>query len=49
MALKKLGANLISDRDDFNILSKLGESIPNDAELYVICSKESYDKIMEAR
>ncbi|WP_332634970.1 potassium channel family protein [Halalkalibacter flavus] len=48
-ALKKLGANLISDRDDFNILSKLGESIPNDAELYVICSKESYDKIMEAR
>jgi voltage-gated potassium channel len=47
--LKKLGAHLISDRNDFNILMKLGDRIPNDAELYVICSKESYEKITEIR
>ncbi len=47
--LKKLGANLISDRNDFNILSKLEDRIPAEAELYVICSKESYEKIMNIR
>ncbi len=47
--LKKLGANLISDGNDFNILSKLGERIPSESELYVICSKESYKKIMDVR
>ncbi|MFC0560155.1 potassium channel protein [Halalkalibacter alkalisediminis] len=47
--LKKLGANLISDRNDFNILAKLEERIPTEAELYVICSKEAYEKIMEVR
>ncbi|MCL7747318.1 potassium channel protein [Halalkalibacter alkaliphilus] len=45
--LKKLGANLISDRNDFQILTKLGESIPKEAELYAICTKESYEKIMK--
>lgn len=44
--LKKVGANLISDRNDFNILTKLEERIPSNAELYVICSPESYKKIM---
>ncbi|WP_404328694.1 ion channel [Mesobacillus maritimus] len=44
--LKKVGANLISDRNDFNILTKLEERIPSDAELYVICSPESFKKIM---
>ncbi|WP_209121360.1 potassium channel family protein [Alkalihalobacillus sp. BA299] len=43
--LKKIGANLISDRNDFNILTKLGEPIPLEAELYVICNKETYKKL----
>ena len=43
--LKKVGANLISDGNDFNILTKLEERIPTNAELYVICSPESYKKI----
>ncbi|WP_227940380.1 NAD-binding protein [Alkalihalobacillus deserti] len=47
--LKKLGVNLISDRNNFNILSKLDERIPTEADLYVICSKESYEKIMDVR
>ncbi|OLO39316.1 hypothetical protein BTR23_09735 [Alkalihalophilus pseudofirmus] len=46
--LKNAGANLISDRNDFNILSKLGEPIPSEAELYVICNKQTYQKINEA-
>ncbi|MCP8615367.1 potassium channel family protein [Salirhabdus salicampi] len=45
-ALRKVGANLISDRSDFNILTKLGEPIPHDAELFVICNKETYQKIV---
>jgi voltage-gated potassium channel len=44
--LKRVGANLISDRNDFDILTKLEERIPSDAELYVICSADSYKKIM---
>ncbi|MCL7749408.1 potassium channel protein [Halalkalibacter alkaliphilus] len=43
--LKQLGATLISDRNDFNLLTKLEEPIPNEAELYVICSKEAYEKM----
>lgn len=43
--LKSLGANLLSDRYDFQIISKLDEQIPDDAELYVICSKETYEEI----
>jgi voltage-gated potassium channel len=43
--LKKVGANLISDRNDFDILTKLDRTIPEDAELYAICSQESYQKI----
>ncbi|UCZ53453.1 NAD-binding protein [Bacillus shivajii] len=45
--LKTLGANLISDRNDFHILNKLEEPIPEEAELYVICSKETYQKIAQ--
>ncbi|MDE5413648.1 potassium channel family protein [Alkalihalobacterium chitinilyticum] len=43
--LKRAGANLISDRNDFNILTKLGEPIPAEAELYIICNKATYQKI----
>ncbi|WP_096435643.1 potassium channel family protein [Alteribacter populi] len=46
--LKQLGANLISDRHDFNILSKLDDPIPNDAELFIICNKETYERAMHA-
>ncbi|UTR11536.1 potassium channel family protein [Evansella sp. LMS18] len=45
--LKSLGANLISDRNDFQLLRKLDEPIPNDAELYVICSKDIYHQIQK--
>jgi voltage-gated potassium channel len=45
--LKELGANLISDRNDFTILTKLDQPIPTNAELYIICSKESYKKLAE--
>ncbi|WP_418769851.1 NAD-binding protein [Halalkalibacter kiskunsagensis] len=45
--LKNLGANLISDGTDFNLLSKLEEPIPDEAELYVICNKETYLQIPE--
>ncbi|MBU8905000.1 potassium channel family protein [Desertibacillus haloalkaliphilus] len=43
--LKTLGANLISDRNDFDILTKLDQPIPADAELYIICTKEMYKKL----
>ncbi|GAE24544.1 hypothetical protein JCM9140_481 [Halalkalibacter wakoensis JCM 9140] len=43
--LKSIGATLISDRNDFTLLKKLEAPIPVDAELYVICSKEAYEKI----
>ncbi|WP_088032834.1 potassium channel family protein [Evansella clarkii] len=45
--LKSLGANLISDRNDFQLLRKLDEPIPHDAELYVICSKDIYQQIQK--
>ena len=45
--LKKMGANLLSDRNDFNILSKLEEPIPEDAELFIICNKETYEKVIQ--
>ncbi len=43
--LKKVGANLLSDRNDFNLFSKLDEAIPEDAELFIICNKETYKKV----
>jgi voltage-gated potassium channel len=45
--LIRMGANLISDRTDFNLLTKLEAPIPNEAELYVICNKETYQKIAQ--
>jgi voltage-gated potassium channel len=43
--LKKFGANLVSDGTDFNLLTKLEDPIPEEAELYVICNKETYQNI----
>lgn len=43
--LKQLGAVLVSDGRDFGIVRKLGQKIPDDAHLYVICDKETYRKI----
>lgn len=45
--LKTLGANLISDKNDFQILKKLDQPIPEDAELFVICSKDTYQQISQ--
>lgn len=45
--LKKLGANLISDRNDFNIFTKLENLIPKEAELFIICSKETYHEMIK--
>ncbi|WP_234982661.1 hypothetical protein [Ornithinibacillus halophilus] len=39
------GATLIADRDQLDINRRLDEKIPNDAELYIICDKETYHKI----
>lgn len=45
--LKKKGANLISDRNDFDIFSKLTMPIPDEAELFIICTSDTYEKNFE--
>ncbi|OIJ21901.1 hypothetical protein BKP45_04235 [Anaerobacillus alkalidiazotrophicus] len=45
--LKKEGANLLADRNDFSILTKLDEMIPTDAEFFIICSKDTYQKVTQ--
>jgi voltage-gated potassium channel len=42
--LKEKGANLISDRNDFDLLSKLTMPIPDEAELFIICNSDTYEK-----
>lgn len=39
------GAILVADRGDLHINRKLDESIPEDAQLFVICDKETLTKI----
>ncbi|MFC5713631.1 potassium channel family protein [Thalassorhabdus alkalitolerans] len=46
--LKRKGAILISDRNDFTIVSKLSKSIPEDAEFFVICSKDTLKKLKQS-
>ncbi|WP_209123745.1 TrkA family potassium uptake protein [Alkalihalobacillus sp. BA299] len=41
------GATLIADRDQLNINRRLHESIPDDAVLYIICNKETYQSLQE--
>jgi voltage-gated potassium channel len=40
--LKKKGAQLIADRNDLNILKKWDEPIDQEARLFVICDKDTY-------
>ncbi|MDU0204449.1 MULTISPECIES: potassium channel family protein [Paenibacillus] len=39
------GATLISDRDQLNINQKLDQLIPEDAQLFVICDAETYERL----
>ena len=39
------GATLIADRGDFNINQKLDDNIPHDAQLFVICDKETLSQL----
>ncbi|MUK87996.1 ion transporter [Ornithinibacillus sp. L9] len=39
------GATLIADRDRLDINRRLDEKIPDNAELYIICDKETYLKL----
>ena len=44
-ALLEKGATLIADRNNLSINRMLDESIPSDAELYVICDKVTIEKL----
>jgi voltage-gated potassium channel len=44
--LLEQGATLIADRERLDINRRLDEKIPDDAELYVICNRETYHKIL---
>ncbi|MFD1019100.1 ion channel [Thalassobacillus hwangdonensis] len=46
--LLKHGATLIADRDRLDINRRLDESLPEDAELFVICDEETYNKLRRA-
>ncbi|MCM3674383.1 ion channel [Peribacillus simplex] len=39
------GATLVADRGDLNINQKLDERIPDDAQLFIICDKETISQI----
>jgi voltage-gated potassium channel len=39
------GATLVADRGNLHINQKLDEPIPDDAQLFVICDKETLTKI----
>ncbi|WP_058307052.1 potassium channel family protein [Gracilibacillus massiliensis] len=41
------GATLVADRDQLNINRMLDQPIPNEAELYVICDKVTYQSILK--
>ncbi|GAE30346.1 potassium channel family protein [Alkalihalobacillus hemicellulosilyticus] len=45
-ALKKRGATLIADHEDFSIVRRLQDPIPVDAKLYIICDETTYRKII---
>ncbi|WP_018933616.1 potassium channel family protein [Gracilibacillus lacisalsi] len=44
--LLKQGATLVADRDHLNINRMLDETIPDNAELFVICDQPTYQKII---
>ncbi|WP_235715414.1 potassium channel family protein [Halalkalibacter wakoensis] len=39
------GATLIADRNHLDINRRLNDPIPNDAVLYIICNRETYEKV----
>ncbi len=43
--LLKQGATLIADRDFLDINRRLSEPIPEEAQLYIICNKETYERL----
>ncbi|MFP7299183.1 potassium channel family protein [Neobacillus niacini] len=43
--LKEKGAQLIADRNDLNILKKWNKPIPKEARLFIICDKETYQRL----
>nr|WP_276208357.1 potassium channel family protein [Fictibacillus barbaricus] len=43
--LLEQGATLIADGNDLSINKKLNEAIPEDARLYIICSKDVYEAL----
>jgi voltage-gated potassium channel len=42
------GATLIADRNLLDINRRLNENIPDEAELYIICNKETYERLVNA-
>lgn len=48
-SLNQEGANLIADGQDFSIIRRLNDVIPDDARLFVICDDETYAQIIAAR
>ncbi len=42
------GATLIADRNHLDINRRLNETIPDEAVLYIICNKETYEKLVSA-
>ncbi|MFB4164099.1 ion channel [Alteribacillus sp. JSM 102045] len=46
--LKKKGAHLIADKDNFNIIKHLDENLPMDTNLYIICEEQVYNKVMDS-
>lgn len=41
------GATLLADRSDLDINERLDEKIPDDAELFVVCSVDTYNKYLK--
>ncbi|OLO27600.1 hypothetical protein BTR23_19795 [Alkalihalophilus pseudofirmus] len=44
-ALRQMGANLLSHGNDFSIIRRLHDEVPDGAKLYVICDEPTYKKI----
>ncbi|MGI2326798.1 ion channel [Planococcus sp. YIM B11945] len=44
-ALRKQGANLISNGSDLGIVRRLNEPIPKDARLFIICNQDTYQHL----
>ncbi|ASN07312.1 ion transporter [Virgibacillus necropolis] len=44
LSLLEKGATLLADRNDLSINQRLNEKIPEDAELFVVCSVDTYNQ-----